>query len=219
MRLRRTAAPVLVRRRRASPRHVPRPSSPWTRAAAPSSPACRIPTGVAARPRARAAGLRLSPATWRSRSRAASRARRCQGNPDVTPDRSLPCGPPHHSTPDVFANEVRHGSQGDQIAYPPHAQAAKNFHAPRCRFSTAQIFKDSVHTTIAPQSGTPMIRGRAKDSVKGTGMTEQQERMARERAEIAARVANFKATQEKFERERDEYFVTTLRDACRVERL
>ena len=47
-------------------------------------------------------------------------------------------------------------------------------------------------------------------------MTEQQERMARERAEIAARVASFKATQEKFERERDEYFVTTLRDACRV---
>ncbi|HEY2245877.1 MAG TPA: hypothetical protein VGH70_00385 [Bradyrhizobium sp.] len=46
-------------------------------------------------------------------------------------------------------------------------------------------------------------------------MTEQQqERLARERAEIAARVANFKATQQKFERERDEYFVTTLRDAC-----
>jgi chorismate mutase len=46
-------------------------------------------------------------------------------------------------------------------------------------------------------------------------MTEQRrERLARERAEIAARVANFKATQEKFERERDEYFVTTLRNAC-----
>ena len=47
------------------------------------------------------------------------------------------------------------------------------------------------------------------------GMTEQaQERLAKERAEIAARVASFKATQEKFERERDEYFVTTLRNAC-----
>jgi len=46
-------------------------------------------------------------------------------------------------------------------------------------------------------------------------MTEQQqERLARERAEIAARVASFKATQQKFARERDEYFVTTLRDAC-----
>jgi chorismate mutase len=47
------------------------------------------------------------------------------------------------------------------------------------------------------------------------GMTEQaQERLERERAEIAARVASFKATQQKFERERDEYFVTTLRNAC-----
>jgi hypothetical protein len=49
----------------------------------------------------------------------------------------------------------------------------------------------------------------------GMGFTEQQqERLAKERAEIAARVASFKATQQKFERERDEYFVTTLRDAC-----
>ena len=47
------------------------------------------------------------------------------------------------------------------------------------------------------------------------GFTEQQrERLAKERAEIAARVASFKAMQEKFERERDEYFVTTLRNAC-----
>jgi hypothetical protein len=47
------------------------------------------------------------------------------------------------------------------------------------------------------------------------GITEQQrQRLAKERAEIAARVASFKATQEKFERERDEYFVTTLRNAC-----
>ena len=45
-------------------------------------------------------------------------------------------------------------------------------------------------------------------------MTEQQDRITREREEIAARVARFKATQEKFERERDEYFVTTLRNAC-----
>jgi hypothetical protein len=59
-----------------------------------------------------------------------------------------------------------------------------------------------------------MIAGRAKDSAK-MGMTEQQtERLAKARAEIAARVASFKATQEKFERERDEYFVTTLRNAC-----
>jgi chorismate mutase len=47
------------------------------------------------------------------------------------------------------------------------------------------------------------------------GTAEQaQERLAKERAEIAARVASFKATQERFERERDEYFVTTLRNAC-----
>jgi chorismate mutase len=47
------------------------------------------------------------------------------------------------------------------------------------------------------------------------GMTEQQrERLAKERAEIAERVASFKVTQAKFERERDEYFVTTLRNAC-----
>lgn len=47
------------------------------------------------------------------------------------------------------------------------------------------------------------------------GLTEQQrERLAKERAEIAERVASFKATQAKFERERDEYFVTTLRNAC-----
>jgi len=47
------------------------------------------------------------------------------------------------------------------------------------------------------------------------GMTEQQqERLAKERAAIAARVASFKATQAKFERERDEYFFTTLRNAC-----
>jgi len=47
------------------------------------------------------------------------------------------------------------------------------------------------------------------------GMTEQQqERLAKQRAEIAARVASFRATKAKFERERDEYFVTTLRNAC-----
>jgi chorismate mutase len=47
------------------------------------------------------------------------------------------------------------------------------------------------------------------------GTAEQaQERLAQERAEIAARVASFKATQQKFARERDEYFVTTLRNAC-----
>jgi chorismate mutase len=47
------------------------------------------------------------------------------------------------------------------------------------------------------------------------GLTEQQrERLAKERAEIAERVASFKATQAKFERERDEYFVTTMRNAC-----
>ena len=45
-------------------------------------------------------------------------------------------------------------------------------------------------------------------------MTEQQDRLAREREEIAMCVANFKATQEKFEREREEYFVTTLKNAC-----
>jgi hypothetical protein len=46
------------------------------------------------------------------------------------------------------------------------------------------------------------------------GMTEQQQRIAEEREEIAARVANFRATQEKFAREREEYFITTLENAC-----
>ena len=45
-------------------------------------------------------------------------------------------------------------------------------------------------------------------------MMDLQERIAKEREEIAKRVASFKAMQEKFERERDEYFVTTLRNAC-----
>jgi hypothetical protein len=60
------------------------------------------------------------------------------------------------------------------------------------------------------------VRGTVKRFAEnGMGFTEQQqERLAKERAEIAARVASFKATQQKFERERDEYFVTTLRDAC-----
>jgi chorismate mutase len=52
----------------------------------------------------------------------------------------------------------------------------------------------------------------------GMGMNEQYERLAHERAEIAARVANFRATQEKFKREREEYFVTTLENACDGER-
>ncbi|WP_035680969.1 hypothetical protein [Bradyrhizobium liaoningense] len=41
---------------------------------------------------------------------------------------------------------------------------------------------------------------------------------ARERDEIAARVAAFRATQEKFQREREEYFVSTLENARKVER-
>jgi chorismate mutase len=46
------------------------------------------------------------------------------------------------------------------------------------------------------------------------GMTERQDNAASEREEIAARIATFKATQEKFKREREEYFVTTLQNAC-----
>ncbi|WP_157095033.1 MULTISPECIES: hypothetical protein [Bradyrhizobium] len=49
-------------------------------------------------------------------------------------------------------------------------------------------------------------------------MTEDEERKARERDEIAARVAAFRATQEKFKREREEYFVSTLENARKVER-
>lgn len=49
-------------------------------------------------------------------------------------------------------------------------------------------------------------------------MTEDEERKARERDEIAARVATFRATQEKFKREREEYFVSTLENARKVER-
>jgi hypothetical protein len=53
---------------------------------------------------------------------------------------------------------------------------------------------------------------------KGMDMTEEEERKARERDEIAARVAAFRATQEKFKREREEYFVSTLENARKVER-
>ena len=49
-------------------------------------------------------------------------------------------------------------------------------------------------------------------------MTEDEQRKIREREEIAARVAAFRATQEKFKREREEYFVSTLENARKVER-
>ena len=49
-------------------------------------------------------------------------------------------------------------------------------------------------------------------------MTEDEQRKIREREEIAARVATFRATQEKFKREREEYFVSTLENARKVER-
>ena len=53
---------------------------------------------------------------------------------------------------------------------------------------------------------------------KGMDMTEEEHRKAIEREEIAARVAAFRATQEKFKREREEYFVSTLENARKVER-
>ena len=53
---------------------------------------------------------------------------------------------------------------------------------------------------------------------KGMNMTEEEQRKARERDEIAVRVAAFRATQEKFKREREEYFVSTLENARKVER-
>jgi hypothetical protein len=49
-------------------------------------------------------------------------------------------------------------------------------------------------------------------------MNEDEERKARERDEIAARVAAFRATQEKFKREREEFFVSTMESARKVER-
>ncbi len=52
----------------------------------------------------------------------------------------------------------------------------------------------------------------------GFDMTEDEQRKIREREEIAARVAAFRATQEKFKREREEYFVSTLENARKVER-
>jgi hypothetical protein len=52
----------------------------------------------------------------------------------------------------------------------------------------------------------------------GFDMTEDEQRKNREREEIAARVAAFRATQEKFKREREEYFVSTLENARKVER-
>jgi len=62
-------------------------------------------------------------------------------------------------------------------------------------------------------------RGRWKQvRTEGMDMTEDEERKAREREEIATRVAAFRATQEKFKREREEYFVSTLENARKVER-
>jgi hypothetical protein len=49
-------------------------------------------------------------------------------------------------------------------------------------------------------------------------MNQDEERKQREREEIAARVDAFRATQEKFKREREEYFVSTLEDARKVDR-
>jgi len=58
----------------------------------------------------------------------------------------------------------------------------------------------------------------SKERSKGTGMNQDEERNQPEREEIAARVAAFRATQEKFKREREEYFVSTLENARKVER-
>jgi hypothetical protein len=49
-------------------------------------------------------------------------------------------------------------------------------------------------------------------------MTEDERSNTRERDEIAARVAAFRATQERFKREREEFFVSTLDNARKVER-
>ena len=49
-------------------------------------------------------------------------------------------------------------------------------------------------------------------------MTKQEERRAQEREEIATRIATFKATQQKFEREREEFFLTTMQNACKTKR-
>lgn len=49
-------------------------------------------------------------------------------------------------------------------------------------------------------------------------MTEDEQCKIREREEIAARIAAFRATQEKFQREREEYCVSTLENARKVER-
>jgi hypothetical protein len=49
-------------------------------------------------------------------------------------------------------------------------------------------------------------------------MTEEEERKQRDREEVAARVAAFRATQEKFKREREQYCVSTLENARKVDR-
>jgi chorismate mutase len=48
-------------------------------------------------------------------------------------------------------------------------------------------------------------------------MSEQEQRRTQEREEIARRIANFKATQQKFEREREEYFLTTMQNARKMD--
>jgi hypothetical protein len=78
-----------------------------------------------------------------------------------------------------------------------------------CKWATTILQRDlRIHAPIG-------ITMDADTRIKGKAMTEQQERLAKAREEIAMRVASFKATQEKFKREREEYFVTTLRNACR----
>jgi hypothetical protein len=79
-----------------------------------------------------------------------------------------------------------------------------------------------MHSSDSTQRDAFAARGESEveksEVEKGMHMTEEEQRKARERDEIAARVAAFRATQEKFKREREEYFVSTLESARKVER-
>lgn len=76
----------------------------------------------------------------------------------------------------------------------------------------------SFESDSARRGGTA-LSSVAVQSKKGMDMSEEEEqRKARERDEIAARVAAFRATQEKFKREREEYCVSTLENARKVDR-
>jgi hypothetical protein len=88
----------------------------------------------------------------------------------------------------------------------------------QCLLPIDAPFRSANGCANATQDDAAAVLELSLSKPEGMAMTEDEERKARERDEIAARVAAFRATQEKFKREREEYFVSTLENARKVER-